>query len=190
MHQFSGDKVKKIPTLLVRDPENRSKVLMEVTPGCEWVFAGEGKATRKYDGTCVMFDGGMWWARREVKPGKGAPQDFRAEHFDEVTGKTQGWEPLMNSAFIKQFNDALSAMQRRWHEFPLGTYELIGPKVNGNPENLSRHFLVEHATAERRRFFDKPSLATLCEAIKQIDYEGIVWHHPDGQMAKLKKRDL
>ena len=45
-------------------------VLPEITPGCEWVIAGEGVATRKYDGTCVMYDGDEWWARREVKPGK------------------------------------------------------------------------------------------------------------------------
>ncbi|WP_255273315.1 hypothetical protein [Actinomadura madurae] len=31
------------------------------------MFAGEGRATRKYDGTCVRFDGGRWLARREVK---------------------------------------------------------------------------------------------------------------------------
>ena len=63
--------MRKIPTALVRDPDDRAHVLDEVTPGCEWVFAGEGIATRKYDGTCTMLDGnGKWWARREVKPGK------------------------------------------------------------------------------------------------------------------------
>lgn len=58
--------MRKIPTLLKRDPDNMRSVLMEVNPGCEWVLAGEGKPTRKYDGTCVMLDeGGVWWRRRE-----------------------------------------------------------------------------------------------------------------------------
>jgi hypothetical protein len=43
------------------------------------VLDGEGVATRKYDGTCVMFDGDGWWARREVKPGKTAPAGFVAD---------------------------------------------------------------------------------------------------------------
>ncbi len=36
----------KIPTLFVRDLEDRAHVTDEVTPGCEWVLAGEGVAYR------------------------------------------------------------------------------------------------------------------------------------------------
>ena len=68
--------MRKIPTLFVRDEQDRRHVTSEVTPGCEWVLAGEGVATRKYDGTCCMFDGEQWWARREVKPGKTDPPGF------------------------------------------------------------------------------------------------------------------
>lgn len=41
--------MKKIPTVFVRDPDDRKHVLPQVTPGCEWVLAGEGRATRKFD---------------------------------------------------------------------------------------------------------------------------------------------
>ena len=40
--------MKKIPTLLVRDPNDRAHVLDEVTPGCEWVLAG-AQATQNAD---------------------------------------------------------------------------------------------------------------------------------------------
>src|SRR5207237_1222319 len=61
--------MQKIPTLFVRDEQDRRYVTEVVTPGCEWVMADEGQATRKFDGTCVMLDQhGDWWARREVKP--------------------------------------------------------------------------------------------------------------------------
>jgi len=32
--------MRKIPTLFVRDPEDRAHVTDEVTPGCKWVLAG------------------------------------------------------------------------------------------------------------------------------------------------------
>jgi hypothetical protein len=67
--------MRKIPTLFERDWDgDRRYVLPQVTPGCEWVIAGEGTPTRKYDGTCVMFDGERWWARREVKADKMPPK--------------------------------------------------------------------------------------------------------------------
>src|SRR5215470_753136 len=87
--------MKKIPTLFVRDDEDRRYVTEAVNSGCEWVLAGEGAATRKFDGTCVMLDeDGRWWARREVKPGKQAPANFVHVEHDETTGKTMGWEPV------------------------------------------------------------------------------------------------
>ena len=70
--------MKKIPTLYQRDPDDRRFVTTDVTPGCEWVLAGEGTPTRKFDGTCTMRDdAGRWWARREVKPGKTPPTGWR-----------------------------------------------------------------------------------------------------------------
>lgn len=56
----------KIPTTFERDWNgDRSLVTEVVHPGCEWVVEGAGQALRKYDGTCVMFDGTDWWARRD-----------------------------------------------------------------------------------------------------------------------------
>lgn len=182
----------KIPTLYQRDPDDRRRVLPEVTPGCEWVLRGEGVPTRKYDGTCVMFDGARWWARREVRPGKTAPADFRALSTDEITGKTVGWEPIEQSPFIKFFVEAQAqATGDMWAE---GTYELCGPKINGNPEGYADHMLIRHADAARLPL--TPRETSTFEGIVDYlrgapaDFEGIVWHHPDGRMAKLKVRDV
>ena len=47
--------MEKIPTVFVRDDAtNRKHVRDEVHPACGWVLAGEGVATRKFDGTCVL----------------------------------------------------------------------------------------------------------------------------------------
>lgn len=179
--------MRKIPTLFKRDPDDMRHVLPEPHPGCEWVLAGEGEPTRKYDGTCMMLDDdGDWWARREVKPGKPSPPGFVAVEHDEVTGKTVGWEPADQSAFAKYWRQALgNPYERRC----VGTYELIGPKINGNPERAEGHGLLWHEDAER--LLDAPrDFDGLRDWLLAHDYEGIVWHHPDGRMAKLKRRDF
>lgn len=193
--------MQKIPTLFVRDENDRRYVTDEVAPGCEWVVAGEGVATRKFDGTCVMLDEhGDWWARREVKPGKSAPPNFTAVNFDEATGKTVGWEPIEQSAFAKYHAEAVkflalangTGLYGRDLYTP-GTFELIGPKINGNPEKYAEHLLVRHSMAEPLAITDR-SPAELRRILlflhEKYGYEGVVFHHPDGRMAKLKARDF
>lgn len=41
--------MKKISTLFKKNPENLGLVIDEVNPQNQWVFDGEGIATRKYD---------------------------------------------------------------------------------------------------------------------------------------------
>ncbi len=185
--------MKKIPTVLVRDASDRAHVTDDVTPGCEWVLAGEGVATRKYDGTCVMLDdSGQWWARREVKKGKTPPENYMPEDFDEVTGKTQGWEPIEQSPFASFHAEAL--VGDYGSAFRSGTYELFGPKINGNPERAPEHLLINHihgtdVVSERRH----RTVHTVKDSVRDLaryGWEGVVWHHSDGRMAKLKARDL
>lgn len=185
--------MEKIPTLFLRDWENDPKhVTREPNPACEWVFAGLGTATIKWDGTCVMLDeSGDWWARREVKPGKTAPAGFVEIARDDETGKVMGWEPVEQSAFAKWHAEALDGGGR----FKPGTYELVGPKINGNPDGFGAHILIEHGWAHA------PIREDLKTAPRDYDglaawlharpYEGIVWHHEDGvRFAKLKRRDF
>jgi hypothetical protein len=187
--------MEKIPTVFVRDPDDRAHVLPEVHPDCTWVLAGEGAATRKYDGTCVMHDAdGRWWARREVKPGKAEPPGYVRISTDAVTGRTMGWEPVEQSAFARYAAEAVAGgAGGRAGEWAVGTYELIGPKVNGNPERRRTHELVAHAEAET---FPGGGPRTY-EAIRDLvltlgaqGCEGLVFHHPDGRMAKIKARDF
>ncbi|MFG3420286.1 DUF5565 family protein [Micromonospora sp. NPDC049460] len=177
----------KIPTLFRRDPDDRKRVLPEADPACQWVLDGEGTPTRKYDGTCVMLDeDGIWWARREVRPGRARPPGYRPVMTDEVTGKTVGWEPIEQSPYARYHAEALAGSPERRRA---GTYELIGPKINGNPEGVRGHELVPHGDAE---MLDVPrDLAGLRDwLLAHPQYEGIVWHHPDGRRAKLKHRDF
>ena len=135
--------MKKIPTIFIRNPDKMSEILKEAHSDCEWVFNGEGVATRKYDGTCCLIKNGKLFRRREVKKGRLTPVDFILVGEDSNTGKKVGWIPVnkdnkSDKWHIEAFNDDLSD----------GTYELLGPKIQGNPEGLETHELLKHSHAE------------------------------------------
>lgn len=179
--------MQKIQTIFERDWEgDRSRVLDQVVPGCEWVFERQGHALRKYDGTCVMFDGERWWARREVKDGKQPPPGFVSIGHDHVTLKNVGWEPIEQSSFAKFFYEAID---RPGAPMEPGTYELIGPKIQGNPEKKGEHLLVKHDCCEGVGNLDR-SYEGIKQFLSETGWEGIVFHHPDGRMAKIKGRDF
>lgn len=203
--------MRKIPTLYQRDPDDRAHVTSEVTPGCEWVIAGEGVPRHKFDGTAVMYDNHTWYARREVKAGKKEPDGFEAVSTDEDTGKTVGWEPIENSGFHKHFKEALDnwlSAHDGIYPFP-GTYELCGPKIsnkkgNPNPEDLDFHQLLRHDMAttalmmaevmpseELTVALTSKNPKTLVKVLgERYGWEGVVWWHPNGALVKLKYRDL
>lgn len=185
----------KIPTMFKRDPVDRSRVLMEVHPDCQWVLDGDGIAHRKYEGTCVMLDDNFeWWARREVKEGKTPPENYLYISTDPNSGAQMGYEPIAQSSFVKAHLEAVKSMPGK--KFLPGTYELIGPKINANPEGVKVHTLIKHSETETYGATGRPR--TL-EAIKKLTialgleegWEGLVFHHQDGQrMAKIKFRDF
>src|SRR4051812_20540845 len=55
--------MQKIISLFQRNYDGNRLVRDEVTPGAEWVVAGEGVATRKWDGTCCMIRGAQLFKR-------------------------------------------------------------------------------------------------------------------------------
>lgn len=179
--------MKKTPTYFERDwSGDRSRVINKVHAGCEWVAAGEGVATRKIDGTCCMVRGGALFKRREIRQGDEVPPLFEEADRDDETGKIVGWVPVEPSNpsdkyHAEAFGDGSG--------FADGTYELVGPKVQGNPEKYASHTLVPHSSLA---MVEQPprDFEGLREWLVGRDIEGVVWHHPDGRMAKLKLRDF
>jgi hypothetical protein len=101
----------------------------------------------------MLDDSGKWWARREVKLGKPTPADFRPVETDDYTGKTMGWVPIEGVQFAKYHAEALE-FNGHLIDGP-GTYELIGLRINGNPEGISDHKLVKHANAQTIEIVDR-----------------------------------
>lgn len=173
--------MKKIPTIFNRSyRDGRVRIINMQHPDCEWVFNGEGVATRKWDGACCMIRNGEYLKRRTVKSRKQPPDNFILMDSDPNTGKWYGWVPVTK--------------EDKWHMKALRpglidcTYELVGPKVQGNPEGFVKHTLMSHRFGSVcngiLRTFDG-----IAAFMKDKDIEGIVFHHPSGKMAKIKKSD-
>lgn len=136
--------MKKIPMLLNMkfDDKGNRVITNEINPKAEFLFAAENViATIKKDGTAAMLtEDGAWMMRRAVNKGKKEPEDFLLAEEDANTGKKFGWEPMENSAFRKFMIKAIE----NGSDFKPGTFELVGPKINGNPEGVDKEMLLRH----------------------------------------------
>jgi hypothetical protein len=175
--------MKKTVSLFARNYDGDRLVRDEIVPGAEWVAAGEGVATRKHDGTCCMVRGGKLFKRFDAKAGKVPPANFEPAQPepDANTGHWPGWVPVGDGPEDARHREAFSP------DLSDGTYELCGPKVQSNPEGYSAHVLIRHGceVLDAPRTFD-----ALRDYLTSNDIEGIVWHHPDGRMVKIKGKDF
>lgn len=176
--------MQKIISLFQRNYDGDRLVRDELVPGAEWVQAGEGIATEKIDGTCCMIRGNMLYKRYDAKKGKAPPPGFiPAQDPDPVTGHWPGWLAVGDGP------------EDRWHREAWervlafeGTYELVGPKIQGNPYRLDAHRLMAHGGIVLE---DVPrDFAGLRAWFAEHPIEGIVWWHPDGRMVKVKRKDF
>ena len=177
--------MKKIPCLFQRDFSTQPPVLLQdVTPGCEWVLEGQGVATWKRDGTACLVRAGQLWARYDAKRGKVPPAGWEAcqPAADPVTGHWPGWVLVTDQPEYRWHRDAdLEGLED-------GTYELCGPKIGANAEKVTgRHVLIRHG-AEHLYCPNRDFLGFKL-FLEQNNIEGIVFHHPDGRMAKIRRDD-
>lgn len=189
--------MKKMPCLFVREFHGRDSftITEQVTPGCEWVLAGEGTASIKRDGTaCLakMTDLGIklfkrYDAKKDRKTGeyKTPPVGaFPCGEPDPVTGHWPHWAPLVNTDYWHW-----EAYNRHVEELIDGaSYELCGPKLQGNPEGLSEHTLIRHG-AEALPLQGR-NFSQLFALLAAMPYEGLVFAHPDGRYAKIRRHDF
>lgn len=181
--------MKKITTLFKKDPNNLARVISEVNPENSWVMEGQGIATRKFDGTAAAIIDGELYKRYDVKTGKQVPANaIPCQPPDSITGHWPHWVKCERErAEDKFFFEGFDQLQNKTD----GTYELVGPKVQGNPEKFASNTLVLHGSVT----LEVPALEF--EVLRQWlmrtdnDIEGVVFHHKsDGRMCKLRKADF
>lgn len=191
--------IKKMPALFKTDHVNHV-VLKEINEAASWVFKEEARATAKVDGTSVtILADGTPYARRMVKKGKVAPNGFILAETDPNTGHQFGLEPMEQSGFHKMFAESIANFEGEILE---GTYELVGPRIQGNPENVDKPTLIFHGSntlpnfPDMRDFADNTAeeiydaLFPIFEKFRDESVEGVVWWGADGKRAKLRVKDF
>jgi hypothetical protein len=183
--------MEKIPTIFDRGDD--FKVTNHPRKGCEWVFAGEGRATEKLDGTNV---------RITVRAGHAVRVEKRRN-----PSKTQKQQGVIDGWYVDA--DEYGKEDKWIWEAVKGTdvtgwpdgehsAEALGPNVQGNLLGLEKHLCVPFnleipAYDNVPRTFDelKALLANLPSKFSPGHLaEGIVFHHPDGRRAKIKRKDF
>lgn len=178
--------MEKIISLFARNYDGDHLVRDEIVAGAEWVVAGEGTATRKMDGTSCLVRDGRLYKRYDAKAWPTPPVGWeQAQDRDPVSGHWPGWVPIGDGPDDRYHREAWALYQS---DFGEGTFELLGPKVQGNPEGMTEHRLVRHGgwvLSDVPRDFEG-----LRAYLADAGIEGIVWHHPDQRMVKIKARDF
>lgn len=172
-----------------------------VTPGIDpkyaWVFTDEGvKASDKIDGTNICL---------RIK-GKKIERVFNRmnEKFIFPPGTTETrWDGACMEGIAR-------AIQKEWLKgWTDGDYygELVGEILNGNPHQLQGHLFVPLAYLRDKChwrswiknqypkdfqtifewFKELPSLFNQRMKLPEVKAEGLVFYHPDGRMAKLRR---
>lgn len=188
--------MKKIPTLFERVYENHKVVGItnKVTPGMEWVLAGEGIATVKFDGSCCAIINGKLYKRYDAKNGKPIPDGAIKcqDEADPITGHMPCWVECDNENpsdkwFITAYFTA-SMGAYKGHNLPDGTYEAIGKHFQGNPYGYIYDTLIPHGktVVEIERTF---------EGIKKYltdndQDEGLVFWKDGQPQCKIKRTDF
>jgi hypothetical protein len=191
-HVRKGQQVmEKIPTLFERDEHFR--VVDRPRAECAWVFDGEGTGTEKLDGTNI---------RLTVRSGRVVRVEKRRNpsRVHKQQGIVDGWYADTDEYSAEDKWIRTAAANTDVSEWPDGEHscEALGPHIQGNPLDLPQARCVPFnlavpVYAEVPRSYPglRGYLATLESRFSPGHLaEGIVFHHPDGRRAKIKRKDF
>ena len=179
----------KMSTLFKKDHNDLGLVIDgEYNDENRWVFDAGVRSIQKFNGTACAMINGLFYKRFDAKKGREIPSSaIPCGEADPVTGHHPHW------VLCDRRN---SCDKWHWEAFnnspniPDGTYELCGVKINGNHERIhATHKLIPHANLTCL-FSTEEVLVNPKEFMRELDIEGIVFHHPDGRMCKIRKSDF
>lgn len=189
--------MKKIPTLFERVFENHRivDILPNVTPGMEWVLAGEGDATLKVDGACCAIIDGHLYKRYDCKKGKVPPIGAIACcDPDPITGHWPHWVRIdgistnpSDYRFLEAYHMSFGLLKLAGLYQDNHTYEAVGPKFRGNPYKLPMNYLLPHGLV----LDDVPrDFEGIKEYLRTHYIEGIVFWKDGEPKCKIKRSDF
>jgi hypothetical protein len=183
--------MEKIPTMFERD--EHFKVIPTVRPECAWVLTGEGTPTEKLDGMNLRLtvrSGQLVRVEKRCNPSKA----------QKASGIVDGWYVDTDEQSAGDKWILVAAGNTGVSGWPDGEHpcEALGPKMQGNPLGLAEHQCVPF-NLEVPVYDALPrSFEGLAKVLVEMESryspghlaEGIVFHHPDGRRAKIKRRDF
>src|SRR5574343_275568 len=191
--------MKKISTLIIINYINNvAYPTDEIAHKNQWVIDDKENviATQKFDGIACAIINGELYKRQDVRKGKKIPENSIPcqDKPDETTGHFPHWVKCdknlkSDKLFFEGFDNLVNKQD--------GTYELCGEQIsterfvqNYNVEKIIGHKLIKHGSVELK--IDDWSINGFKEFLskKENDLEGIVFHHKDGRMCKLRKKDF
>ena len=185
------------------DIDGKYLCINEINPGYEWVFEDPTVlAVDKLHGTniCCIFEQGILQS-----------VDNRTNRLNAQPCISSNWK----TETYRAMEGIINCIKRGWiDKFYTGRLygELVGPTINGNLHQLDAHYFVpfdylkksckwnswsankypKTFEAIKEWLIDIPSLFSGRMKPKQsspykLPGEGIVFHHPDGRMAKVRR---
>jgi hypothetical protein len=184
--------MKKIPCLFVRQFHgvNNFTITEEVTPGLEYILAGEGYPTLKYDGTCCCFIDGKLYARYDAKHGKNPPENaIPCCEPDLITGHWPHWVEVLDQPQFKHHRIALKELDG-CVPTKNSSYELCGPSINGNPHNFSRLCFKRHGSEILQEQPWPRTFSSIRNQVKYCECEGLVFWKDGEPVCKIRRNDF
>jgi len=199
--------MKKIPTILPKNPEN----LGEVIPGSLMPNIDHFKL--KIDGTATMIKDGIPYCRFDLKKfrkKRGKLIEFSDEELkaklpkgaipcqeaDEKSGHWPHWIPVLDTEpshkhIIEGFNNLKEKID--------GTYECIGPKLQTNPHEEDYHIWIPHFHDNltikdidiEKLYKENNAYEFFKEYFKDFPFEGLVaYNKEDEPIGKIRRSDF
>jgi len=193
--------MKKIPTIFPKDPNNLS-IVIKNNP-----INNINHFKIKIDGTACLIKNEILYARYDAKlfkKKKGKIINFSKEEIinklpegaipcqepDKLSGHWPHWVPVNNNPEYKYILEAFNNLKNKID----GTYECVGPKINNNPHNESKHILIPHFEKNLIINIDNKDIHLydyLNFFLKDFPYEGLVaYNNKNEPIAKIRRSDF
>jgi hypothetical protein len=167
------------------------RVLPELREGAEWILTDDCEISVKLDGTACAIIEDRFYKRFEYKKGIGLPPGaIKCSEYDKVDDNMMFWVPVLKTDkwYWEGYENTKAVLGV--DKLPEGTYELIGPEINRNPENSEKHILSLHGSIKVDIKFTDSPYNDITKYLFGRNIEGLVFKNKKtGEMLKVRKWD-
>lgn len=178
----------KLKTILPKDPADLGRVIPgNLIPGIKFF-------SLKVDGTACMIKDGIPYCRYDLKSGKSIPNGaIPCQEADLLSGHHPHWIPLdINNHSHKYMLEGFKNLKF----IQDGTYECIGPKIQGNPHQEDTHLFIPHFYEDLNfevnfDLMNENPYNYFYNLFLDFPYEGLIAYDSDfNPIGKIRRKDF